>query len=453
MLVLLIRGKRFDDSLRCMCSHCGWKQAPKTCGPACGIEHAMVKQVEERKYKHVYFHKASKTWTAVRKGYPNLSHRDQDTASKIAAKAWRVSHASLRRHEVGETVGTVPSQGYKHVTWHSRQKVWVVQGKGDNKYLGSSTDQMSAVHIACRAFQCKLEDLELPTARRACSTSSDTCHRMALLMRVYAGKKRTEPMVPADIQHLMHEAVSSKTGLMSHGVGRAVVFPYIISKFPIHRDAIALASSSSGKCTEARVYQALLRASRVMSGKAIAPALVRNVGRKNMHHGSFVMFASKGLKMLRLVRKNIVKPGSDVLRFGKHSTYAVMPMNHIMERKLSGLMAFGEALASSKPPRTLADWRVEVDRLTAVIRSPPTVPGCSGAYRRSWAIRCGLIYKMRQHGIKTLIVEEGDTVRQFLGNFPDQKSQVLTVAGGKSQMHRRMIDVFSDCGRSQRNKG
>jgi hypothetical protein len=256
-------------------------------------------------------------------------------------------------------------------------------------------------------------------------------------------------MAPADIQHLMHEAASSKKGLMGNGVGRSMVFPYIISKFPTHRDAIACASTSAaGECTETRVYQTLLRASRVMSGKAIAPALVRNVGRKNMHHGSFVMFASKGLRMLRLVKKKIIKPGSDVLRFGKHSTYAVLPMNHVMKRKLSGLMAFGEALAASKPPRTLADWRVEVERLTAVIRSPPAVPGCSGAYRRSWAIRCGLIYKMRKHGIKSLIVEEDDTVRQFLGNFPDQKSQVLAVAGGKSQLHRRMMDVFNDCGHS-----
>jgi hypothetical protein len=421
---------------------------PEVCPKACGIELAMVKQVEVRKYKHVYFHKTSKTWTAVRKGYPSLSHTDQDTAAKIAAQAWRVSRASLKRHKVGETVGTVPSQGYKHVTWHSSRKVWVVQGKGENKYLGSSVDQMSAVRIACRAFQCKPEDLELLAARRACSTSSDTCHRMATLMRVYAGKTRTEPMVPADIQHLMRVAASSKQqGLMSNGLGRAMVFPYIISKFPAHRDAIACVSTSSvGKCTVERVYQTLLRASRVMSGKVIAPALVRNVGRKNMHHGSFVMFASKGLKMLRLVKKKIVKPGSEFLRFGKHSTYAVLPMDGMMECKLSGLMAFGEALAASKPPRTLADWRVEVDRLTAVIQSSPAVPGCSGAYRRSWAIRCGLIYKMRQHGIKSLIVEKGDTVRQFLGNFPDQKSLFLALSGGKSYMHRCVLDVFSDCG-------
>jgi hypothetical protein len=125
-------------------------------------------------------------------------------------------------------------------------------------------------------------------------------------------------------------------------------------------------------------------------------------------------------------------------------------MDNIMKRKLSGLMAFGKALAASKPPRTLADWRVEVIRLTSVIRGPPGVPGCSGAYRRSWAIRCGLIFKMRQHGVASMKVEQGDSVRDFTGNFPDQKSQVLAVAGGKHQQHRRMLDIFHDCGYSRR---
>ncbi len=59
---------------------------------------------------------------------------------------------------------------------------------------------------------------------------------------------------------------------------------------------------------------------------------------------------------------------------------------------------------------------------------------------------------MRQQGIASLKVEEGDSVRDFLGNFPDQKSQVLAVAGGKYQLHRPMLDVFRDCGHSWRNK-
>jgi hypothetical protein len=53
---------------------------------------------------------------------------------------------------------------------------------------------------------------------------------------------------------------------------------------------------------------------------------------------------------------------------------------------------------------------------------------------------------MRQHGVASLKVEQGDSVRGFLGNFPDQKSQVLALAGGKFQQHRRMLDIFNDCG-------
>jgi hypothetical protein len=406
----------------------------------------MAKQAEERKYKHLYFHKASKTWTTVRKGHPCVSSVDQDTAAKLAAKVWKVSRAFLKLPKEKEKIDTVPSQSYKHVTWHSGRNVWVVQGKG--KYLGCACDQMMAVRIACTRLKCKPEDLALQKPRRACSTSTDSCQRMTVLMRVYAGKKHTTPMVPADIEHLMQKAATSKKSLMHSETGRGVMFPYIISKFPIHREAIARASASSRacKCTEASLYQTLLSASRSMSGQEIGPTLVRNVGRNSMHHGTFVMFASKGLKMLSLVQKKIAKPTQEILEFGKTSKYAVKPMNRVMKHKLSGLIAFGKALAASKPPRTLAEWREEVDRLTVVIRSPPLVPGCSGAYRRSWAIRCGLIYHMRQQGIVSLKVEKGDTVRDFLGNFPDQKSQVLAVAGGKAYQHRRMLDVFSDCG-------
>ena len=261
------------------------------------------------------------------------------------------------------------------------------------------------------------------------------------------------PMSPADIMHLMRKAATGKQCIMQNVTGRGMMFPYIISKFPTHRDAIALVSASTvGKSTEAQLYQALLAAARKIAGKQIPAELVRNVGRKNMHHGSFIMFASKGLKMLRLVRQKTTKPGREVLQFGKYSKYVVLPMGVVMKRKLSGLMTFGTALAASKPPRTLCDWRAEVDRLTTVIQSPPAVPGCTGAYRRSWAIRCGLIYRMRQSGIARLKVASCDTVRDFLGNFPDQKSQVLAVAGGKYKQHRLILDVFRDCGHSRRKK-
>jgi hypothetical protein len=409
----------------------------------------MVKQGEARKYKHIYFHKLSKTWSTVRKGYPTVGHLNQDTAAMRAAKAWGVTRASLKMPETGETVDTVPTQRYRHVTWHCGKKVWVAQGGTgtQSRYLGCSANQEEALHIACSALQCKPEDLELQAGRRACSTSSDTCQRMAVMMRVYKGKKRTEPMVPADIAHLMRRARSDRVCFMHSETGQGMMFPYIISKFPDHRDKIAGVSSvSDGKCTEASLYQALLRVSREISGKKLPAAQVRNVGRKCMHHGSFVMFASKGLKMLRLVQKNVASPGRERLQFGKGSIYAVSPLNKTMKRKLLGLMAFGKALAASKPPRTLADWRVEMDRLTSVIRSPPAVPGCTGVYRRSWAIRCGLIFKMRQHGVASLKVEQGDSVRDFLGNFPDQKSQVLAMAGGKHQQHRLMLDIFNECG-------
>ncbi len=60
--------------------------------------------------------------------------------------------------------------------------------------------------------------------------------------------------------------------------------------------------------------------------------------------------------------------------------------------------------------------------------------------------------RMRQRGIATLKVEPGNTVRDFLGNFPEQKSEVLAVAGGKYQKHRLMPDVFRGCGQPLQRK-
>ena len=86
-----------------------------------------------------------------------------------------------------------------------------------------------------------------------------------------------------------------------------------------------------------------------MSGQEIVPTLRRNVGRKSMHHASFVMFASTGLKMLSLVQKRIAKPNQEILEFGKTGKYSVMPMNRVMKHKLSGLITFGRLAGGSGP--------------------------------------------------------------------------------------------------------
>jgi hypothetical protein len=406
----------------------------------------MVKRLEARKYKYIYFHKTSMVWQAVREGYESVTSTNQDEAARLTAKLWNIRRSQLElKKKVEHLIDSVPTQEYKHVTWHCSKRVWVVQ-VGSGNYVGSATDMLQAVDIACKHLKCKREALELPTKRRACSTRTDHRKRFAVMMQVYSGVRETDPpLIPADFAHLMHKAgAKNKEHVIETGAGLA--FPYIISKFPAHRDAIECSLTSRvGDCAEDKLYSRLVAASKKMSGIDLSKELVRNVGRKNMHHASFVMFASKGLGLLHSVKATARKQSSvsQCLKFGKEGQYKVQAMNEVLKRKLVTMIAFDAALATTQPPRTMADWRMELDRLQAVMKGPPRMPGCSGAYRGVWAIRCALIYSMRRAGIERLEVDRCN-VRDFLGNFPDQKKQVLALAGGKHMRHLMMKDVFSD---------
>jgi hypothetical protein len=404
---------------------------------------------EERKYKYLFWHTTSKTWQAVRRGFESVTHEDQDKAAWMMAKLWKTKRADLKLVEA-EPDYTVPVQKYKHVAWHCSKKVWVAQGFC-GEYLGCSSEIVLAVDMVCKAMKCKRKDLELSSQRRACSTRTDTCERFAVMMKVFAGVRKSDPpMVPADFAYLMLKAGGKqKCGVIERGGG--IAFPYIISKFPAHRDAIECSSTLvRGKSAEDKLYNRLVAAAKEMSGRDLDKALIRNVGRNNMHHGSFLMFASKGLKLLRNVKGAAKKRllANKGLQFGKEGTYVVMKMNSTLKHKLSAMIGFDKALCATRPPGTIADWRVELDRLQKVMLGPPQMPGCTGKYRGVWAIRCGLIYLMRRAGINRLNVE-GCSVRDFLGNFPDQKQQVLAAAGGKHMLHRFMEDVFIDAGRCQ----
>lgn len=410
----------------------------------------MVKRLEEvRRYKYIYFHKTSMTWQAARRGFQSVCHPNQDEAAKLTAKLWNIRRSEIRLVKKEEDpIDSVPTQEYRHVTWHSSKRVWVVQ-VGSGNYVGSATDMLQAVDIACKHLKCKRKALELPTQRRACSTRTDHCKRFAVMISVYGGARKTDaPMIPADFAHLMRKAgAKNKDHVIETGAGLA--FPYIISKFPAHRDAIESSlTSRAGDSAERKLYERLVAASTKMSGHDLSKELVRNVGRKNMHHGTFVMYASKGLGLLQRVKVTAKKrtSASQRLAFGKEGVYEVKPMNAILKRKLSSMIEFDAALAATQPPRTMADWRKALDSLQAAMTGPPRMPGCSGSYRGVWAIRCALIYSMRRAGIKRLDLDHC-TVSDFLGNFPDQKKQVLALAGGEG-LRRNVVmkDVFSDAG-------
>ena len=65
----------------------------------------------------------------------------------------------------------------------------------------------------------------------------------------------------------------------------------------------------------------------------------------------------------------------------------------------------------------------------ALLHKPnaPSTPGKT--YRGAWVVRAALVAKMRAAGVEELSVS-GAKVRDFVSMFPDQKGQLLEMAGG-----------------------
>ena len=295
-----------------------------------------------RKYKHVYWHKKSQTWQAVRRGYAEVAcHPNQEQVAVSAAKAWGVNKDSLRLAESdrkpGEGVSVV--RRYKYIVWHSARKTWIVQQ--GNKYVGSSTDLDTAVEIACKHFMVNPEDIRLDAPKRTNSTRTDSCERFAILMRVYKGKNSNEPMVPCDLQDLLQRVDTSR--VLRTTQARGLVFPWLLSKFPKHRDIIEESLTISNKNSEVEnLYDSLVKASVAISKVEHCDEELRNVGRKNMHHSNFTVLVSKSLKLLRKAMttdtnaqtKLHSKASSKILLMGKSkAAYTVCRLNIDLRKK------------------------------------------------------------------------------------------------------------------------
>ena len=296
-------------------------------------------------------------------------------------------------------------------------------------YIGCRKDLKAAVNLASDYFNCTPSALRLPHPQATNDFSGDFCKRVAFFLKLYGGK------LPLDLDYLIRQARRSKR------IPSSMVLPYILCKFPSHREAVFDTVATLKSCTDSyELYTSLLAQ---LSKTKLPDVWVRNVGRKNMYHATFTMFASGRLGLLsKISSKSKVAPKSKYLTFGKGmAKYSVASCTPKIRQSLQAIEHFGKELDAAPVPTTVRQW---INLSSTFSKHASKVPGLSGQYRRLWAIRCALILRMRRVGITRLKLH-GETVRDFQGAFPDQKNLLAKVAGGKYELHRKIKDIFSDC--------
>ncbi len=374
------------------------------------------------RFKHVYFHRARNVWQAACRGKVSVTSSTEEGCAQAAAKLWKVSYASLVKQSPKQAAHLKVKQ-YKHISWHSSKGVWVVMDSHD--YVGCHKELKGALGIATSHFKCSVKSLMLDKPRFTGDNSSDFCKRVALVYGIYKGA------LPLDLQDLISNAKRSKR------VPPSLLLPYVLCKFPSHRQAVF---DVMAKLPRGSDYALMCGLVVRIASLSLPGAWVRSIGRKNMHHGTFVMFARGELRLIS--KAKVAKRGEHVLKIGKcQAKYSISKLTPKLREQLSCIRLFGEEVQRIKAPRTVKDWVACSDKLCKIAAK---TPGLSATYRKLWAIRCCLIMKMRQAGVASLKLSD-ETVRDFQNIVPDQKQLMTKAAGGSFMLHRKMRDVFCDC--------
>ena len=380
-------------------------------------------------FKHIYFHTGRQLWQAVHRERPSVSHKDEQGCARAAAKLWGVPYASLFKSKPRTALSAqVPTRNFKHVTWHASKKVWVVMD--GSKYVGCSKEMPKAVQIAKKHFKRSSKTLRLRQSVSSGSNRVDFCKRFALLHKVYQGRP------PHDLEDLLSSAKRVAKTISHRAKTSAMLVPYFVSKFPSHRQAVLKVIDEHRHAPD--TYSMLVDAATRIAKIPLSDAAVRNIGRKNMHHGTFAMFASGQLGLLsktKLTKDKHILIGKGAVK------YKILHKTQRMLNKIACLYAFGKKVEEMPPPRSISDW---MDCVKSLDKIAKVAPGISNNYRRCWVVRCSLIVRMRNAGIKSLRVGQC-SVRDFQGLFPDQKSLLVKAAGGSHMLHRKMSDILSDC--------
>lgn len=363
------------------------------------------------------------------RGKPSTCNKTEEGCARAAAKLWKVPFRSLIKDEGRKSKlqrSFRKGKQYRHISWHSSKNLWVVMDA--STYVGCHKNLKSALSIATAHFKCTVRSLRLSAPRKTGDNKTDFCNRIAFMLKVYRGR------LPLDVEDLIANNARARK------IPPSMLLPYILCKFPSHRQA-AFDTATKFK-DSSDVCKLFAEFARRVSKCPLPDHWVRNVGRKNMHHGTFMMFARGQLGLVSKVSPKSKIPMQRCLTIGKSlARYAISTFTPKLRQRLEAVAAFGEQLRAAKAPRTVKEW---IDISSGLSEHADKTPGMSNPYRKLWVIRCALILKMRQAGIQRLKLSD-ETVRDFQGVVPDQKNLLAKAAGGSYMLHRKVRDVFEEC--------
>ena len=398
---------------------------------------------DPRRYRRISWHTSSQRWVAqAPPGKPSPgSHTSQRGAALLAAKAWQVSLRSLSF----DPKASRPARKYKHVSYHRASKTWVAQVGGPRRrHLGSSQSQEEAARKAAGFLKRPLSELRLPKVQIASSCQPLEQHvlRFQQLWSIYRGDNPKEPKVPGDLADLFQRASKEGPTLLSTGGG--LILPFVLAKYGPHRDVMEatwadLARRSPKADPVQLTYNVLAATLRKLHRQTLRKAWMENVGRNTTHHGGLIPFAVRSLGILRPATDD---NGAIQLGLGGRS-FHLEKLSALMKLRISTMVSFGQAMLETSAPSSAQDWAQEVSRLQQAAMGPPRVCGLQGpqSYRTLWVIRCWLLWRMRQAGTTHLRLPQDFSVRDFSGCFPDQKSWALRLANRR--VSAPLADVLS----------
>lgn len=406
-------------------------------GPADDLE------PEPRRYRRISWHKGAQLWVAQAPfGKPSPgSHTTQRGAARLAAKAWQVSLRSLSLDPTARR----PARKYKHVSYHRASRTWVAQVGGlGRRQLGSSRSQDEAANKVARFLKRPLSELRLPKVLTASSCQPLEQHvvRFQQLWSIYGGDNPKEPKVPGDVADLTQRASRRGPTLLSEGSG--LILPFLLAKYGPHRDVMEDAwadlARRSPKADPAQLtYNVLATTLRKLHGQPLRQAWIENVGHNTTHHGGLIPFAIRSLGILRPVTN-----ARGAIQLGQGGRcFRLEKFSDILRLRITTMVSFGRVMLETRAPLTAQDWVREVTRLQQAAMGPPRVCGLQGpqSYRTLWVIRCWLLWRMRQARITYLRLPKDFSVRDFSKCFPDQKSWALRLANRRPSSP--LADVLS----------
>ena len=388
------------------------------------------KAKEPRRFKYVHWHSTSRLWVAQRNGEPSPgSHANQRRAAQLAAKAWHVPLSELRIRPARSS-----RRQYKHITYHKKSKTWIARYRG--KSLGSNTSQAAAATLVAKYLHVPLITLRLRSAPGPLESHQQLAARCRGLWSAFGGLSPRNPKVPGDLADLIQRGLDKGSRVLSQAPGLVVPFllakftPHRDAIEEAWAEHVAKDPKGYSRDPVMMTYNVLRDSLQRLHREPLSQEWIDNVGRNTMYHGGLFPFANRSLGIL-MPAQEAAASRLGALRLGQNGRpFLLVKLTDTLKRNISTLISFGKALLACKPPRDAHDWANEINRLQGAVLSSKVCGLQSGvAYRTMWVIRCWLIWRMRCCGLTSLRIPPGLTVAEFAHLFPDEKKWIFRVAG------------------------